>query len=247
MPGFFDGFTFWMRGWRMLVGEKSLMALAVIPLTIAVTVGGFATYTLFTNLPVWVSGFVTWIMGTTTGFWAQVLYYPMIVGSAIVFFIASVFVGYIAHAILAIPFYALLAERALGILGLKPSLPFDFKSWTRNSLRMFRASAVKTILFLIFGAVLFVLSFIPVINVLAVSGTLLILSFDLLDYSLESLNYGLRQRFAFILKRKGMWAGMACGLGLTLFIPGLTFVVAPGAVIGGAILLKEADESRTSP
>ncbi len=247
MLGFFDGFTFWMRGWRVLVGEKSLMMLAIIPFLIAVTIGGFATFTLFSNLPVWVSTFVTWVIGTGTGFWAQLVYYPLVLGSGIVFFIGSVFLGYVAHAIIAIPFYALLAERALAVLGMKASYPFDFKSWLKNSMRMFRVSAVKTVLFLSLGVILFVLSFIPLINVIAVMGTLLIMSFDLLDYSLESLRYGLRQRFAFALRHKRMWLGMACGLGLTLFIPGLTLVVAPGAVVGGAILLKDAsDESRAT-
>lgn len=243
MPGFFDGLTFWMRGWRVLLGHGSLIALAIVPFLIAVSAGGVSTYLLFTNLSPWVTGFVTWVLGTNAGFWAQLAYYPLLLGTGIVFFIGSVFVGYVAHAILAIPFYALLAERALAVLGLKPEFPFDFRSWARNSLRMFRISAVKGILFLSLGAILFVLSFIPVVNVLAVFGTLMILSFDLLDYSLESLRFGLRQRFAFVLKRRQMWLGMACGLGLTLFIPGLTLVVAPGAVVGGAILLKEANGS----
>ncbi len=247
MPGFFDGLTFWMRGWRLLLGHSSLITLAIIPFLIAVSVGGLATYVLFTNLSIWVTGFVSWMIGTSAGIWVQLAYYPLLIGTGIVFFIGSIFVGYVAHVILAIPFYSLLAERALAVLGLKPESPFDFKAWARNSLRMFRISAVKGILFLTLGVILFVLSFIPIVNVVAVVGTLMIVSFDLLDYSLESLSYGLRQRFAFMLKRRKMWFGMACGLGLTLFIPGLTFVVAPGAVVGGAILLKEAHGSSTTP
>lgn len=241
--GFFDGFTFWLRGWRLLLGHGSLIALAIVPFLIAVSAGGFATYLLFTNLSAWVTAFVTWMLGGSTGIWVQLVYYPLLVGTGLVFFIGSVFVGYVAHLILAIPFYALLAERALAILGMKPAAPFDFKAWVRNSLRMFRISVVKGILFLVFGVILFILSFIPLVNILAVLGTLMILSFDLLDYSLESLSYGLRQRFRFILERRKMWVGMACGLGLTLFVPGLTFVVAPGAVVGGALLLKEAHGS----
>jgi hypothetical protein len=32
---------------------------------------------------------------------------------------------------------------------------------------------------------------------------------------------------------------MAAGLALTLLVPGLTLLVTPGAVVGGALILKE--------
>lgn len=229
-----------------MLSHGSLVSLAIVPFLIAISAGGFATYLLFTNLSAWVTAFVTWILGGSTGIWMQLVYYPLLVGTGLVFFIGSVFVGYVAHLILAIPFYALIAERALSLLGMKPETPFDFKAWLRNSLRMFRVSVVKGVLFLVFGVILFVLSFVPLVNILAVLGTLMIMSFDLMDYSLESLSYGFRQRFRFILARRKMWLGMACGLGLTLFVPGLTFVVAPGAVVGGALLLREAHGSSTA-
>lgn len=244
MPGFFDGFTFWLRGWRMLLSEGSLMALSIIPLVIAVGAGGGVLYFVYGHLSMWVHQIVAFILGSYTGMWTQVIYYPLVIGSGIVVLLGGIFTGYIVHALLAIPFYALLAEKALSILELKPDSPFDFQTWLRNSLRMFRVSAVKTILFVVLATFLFVLSFVPVINVFALLGTLLIMSFDLLDYSLEGLRFGLRQRFGFALRHKRMWLGMACGLALTMFVPGLTFFIAPGAVVGGAILIKESNGSR---
>jgi CysZ protein len=238
-PGFVEGLTFWIRGWKLLLSRKSLMALAVIPFLISITVAGVTMSYLFSHLPLWVQALIDFILKGAPEF-LKYLYYPLLVGTGLLVIIAGVFVAYLGQAILAMPFNALLAERALSLQGALPNEPFEFGKWLRSALRMLRASLIKSAVFLFLGVILFVLSFVPVVNVAAVFGTLLILSFDQLDYSFEALRFGLRRRLAHVATHKRMWCGMAAGLGLTLLLPGLTLIVAPGAVVGATLLMKES-------
>jgi CysZ protein len=105
---------------------------------------------------------------------------------------------------------------------------------------------LKGAVFAVCGVFLFVLSFIPVINLLAVAAAMFLLAFDCMDYALEARRLKFRQRLRYVFRNKAQWAGMATGLALTLLLPGLTLLVIPGAVTGAALNLKETDESRTS-
>ncbi len=239
MSGFAAGLSFWVRGWGLLLTQRRLLMLAIVPFLIAVTIAGVFTWILFGHLASWVEMLVTFILGTTSGFWSQLLYYPLVVGGGLLLLVSCVFVSYFAHSILAIPFYSLLAERALILNGLKVDRSFMLGVWLRTSLRMLRVSVIKSILFLSLGVLLFILSFIPVVNIIAIFLTLMILAFDLLDYSFEGMEYGLRERLGLIWRNRSTWAGMALALGLTLFIPGFTLVIAPGAVVGGTLVLQE--------
>ena len=80
--------------------------------------------------------------------------------------------------------------------------------------------------------------FVPVLNLLAVSAAMLLLAFDSMDYSFETLGWGLRQRLRYLRREWVQWSGMAAGLALTLLLPGLTLLVIPGAVVGAAMLVK---------
>lgn len=240
-PGFVDGLTFWIRGWHFLLGRKSLIALALIPFLISIGVAGVAMSYLFKHLPEWVQAVMGYVLSDAPTL-MKYLYYPIMAGTGFLVIIAGVFVAYIGAGIIALPFNALLAERALNLLGALKEEPFELRRWARSALRMLRVSLIKSLIFLILGACLFVLSFIPVVNVFAIFGSLLILSFDQLDYSFEALRFGLRGRLGHVAGHKRMWCGMAAGLALTLLVPGLTLIVAPGAVVGAALLIKESTD-----
>jgi len=238
-PGFFDGLTFWFRGWGVLLRDRWLILFALFPFVFALSIAGYTFTHIFALLPVWATGFVSWFL-TPDSWWFNLVYYPFWLVSAVLIFISAIAVAYFGHALISIPFYAQLADRTLSKFGAKKSEPFQLKHWLRNSLRMLRVGLMKTMLFIFLALTLFILSFIPLVNIAAMFGTLMILAFDLMDYSLESLQYGFRRRVGFATGNKRMWAGMACALGLTLFIPGLTLVIAPGAVVGAALLVKES-------
>jgi uncharacterized protein involved in cysteine biosynthesis len=91
---------------------------------------------------------------------------------------------------------------------------------------------------------LFVFSFVPGINVLAFVLTLMMLSFDCMDYTFDAMGLGLRDRLLYLTARWQQWAGMATSLALTLLVPGLTLLMVPGAVVGAAVIFKGWNNKR---
>lgn len=225
----------------MLLGDRILLALSVIPLFISATIGIITMSYLFHHLGDWVRSLLSQLFGGMPEF-LHYLYYPMLLGTALLVILAVVFLAYVVQSVVAVPFYSLMAERTLVLAGAREDQPFHLGRWTRESLHMLRVALVKAFLFLSLGALLFLLSFVPVVNVFAVFGALLLMAFDLLDYSFEAMRFGLRRRLRMVARHKRMWAGMAAALGLTTLVPGLTLILAPGAVIGAALIFKECLE-----
>lgn len=233
MSDFRSGLTFWWRGWAHLLQNRKLLVYALMPALFAIAFAGGFVWMIFTYLGGWVQGLVVAISGITSGFWYDVIYYPLVVGSGLIVFIASIYASYLGQKILAVPFYSLLAEKTLVQAGKKTR-----SSWS-DALRMLKTGLAKTLLLLLVGLVLFVFSFIPVLNIVAISCALFILAFDCIDYSFECMGMNLKQRLRYLFRERAQWAGMAAGLALTLLVPGLTLLVIPGAIAGGALILKE--------
>ncbi|MGE4130107.1 MAG: EI24 domain-containing protein [Bdellovibrionales bacterium] len=236
---FTTGFIFFWQGWNFVLSDKRLRVIAIVPSILAVLIGGAGLWILFTHLGAWIAGLVAWLLGGATGFWATVLYYPLWLAAGLLVLVLNVFLSYVLFGVISIPFHSYLAESSLGIIGVKPQADPDFRTWLKSSARMLRVSLVKASLFLIVGVFLFMLSFVPVLGVLAAFGTLLLLAFDMMDYTLEALRLGFRARVAFMFRHKMIWFGMAAALALTLFVPGLTLLVTPGAVAGGTLLYRK--------
>lgn len=230
---FREGLTFWWRGWAYLFQHRNLFVVALIPVLIAVLFACGFLWLIFSYLPLWVHGLIGSAASWASGFWYDLIYYPLVIGAGAVVFIAALYVSFLLLRLVAVPFYSLLAERTLVQQGRT-----THASW-RMMLRMFRSSLVKTILLLFVGLLLFVFSFIPVLNFVAMTCALLIMGFDCMDYAFEAKGMGLRARLRYLARERWQWLGMAAGLALTLPIPGLTLLVVPGAVVGCALILKE--------
>ncbi len=237
MGSLIKGLTFWIQGWRFLLSEKSLLIWIFIPMVVALAAAVSIVTILFEHLPAWVQWLLQQILSFTPS-WFHYLYYPLWVGNAILILVAGVFIGYLLQGLLAIPFYAFLAEKTLVKLGVLKDRPFTFSGWVKSSIHMLAIGLIKTFVFLALGVVLFICSFIPGLNILTMFFALLILTIDLLDYSFESLRFGLKRRIGFVVSQPLLILGMVTGLGLTIILPGLTLLIAPGAVVGAGIVLR---------
>jgi uncharacterized protein involved in cysteine biosynthesis len=234
---FHEGALFWIRGWRYLFNHRKLLALAILPILISTGAAAGLVWLLWTNLPAWVELLVGW-MGLSEGWIRQVLYYPLLVSGSLIALFASVYVLYLSQSLIAVPFYSALSDRALAQLGKKPPDTRTWKEWMRHTLSMLRVSLIKFMLLLVVGLILFVFSFVPVLNLFALAGAMMILAQDCMDYSLEALGFGFRLRLRYFSRNLAQWLGMAFGLGLTLLLPGLTLLIIPGAIVGTAIIVK---------
>lgn len=231
---FRSGLTFWWRGWRFLLSHRGLLAVASTPIVISIlTFAGFI-WLLWTHLGSWVDQLISLSGLSSGGLWYDLAYYPIIVGGGLIVSIALLYLLFIAHSFIAVPFYSLLADRTLNRMGKRP----EGQSWM-SALRLFRAGALKSILLILVGLVLFVFSFVPILNLLAMTAAMFLLAFDCMDYAFDGMGFGMKQRLSYLARERAQWAGMATALALTLLIPGLTLLITPGAVVGGALILKE--------
>lgn len=241
---FWSGLCFWVRGWSYLLNNRSLLILAIVPLLIACLAAASLAWILWAHLPHWVEALTGLVGLSKTGWLHDLLYYPLLISATLLTFISSLYVMYLAQALIAVPFYTLLADRTLTILGKKSKDSRLWKQWVAHSLQMFRVTILKTILLLLIGIMLFVFSFLPVLNIFALIGALMVLALDCMDYSLEALGFGFRRRIGYFFTHWAQWLGMALALGLTLLIPGLTLLVIPGAIAGAAIIVNNEKYSK---
>lgn len=238
MSGFFDGFFFMMKGARLLWADSRLRALAVVPFFASITVGSlltifglygltyaisFISVELIAMFALDPSGFASLVM--TIALWPLGL---AILGVAI----------YVAVRLVAAPFYSYLAEQTLVKLGVRSETPFRFADWIRLTGRMFIVSLGRAIIVALAGMLLFILSFIPVVNFAAVIGFMLIFAVDISDYGFEAMEWSLRKRFAYVKANFGVYLGMACGLAVTTLVPGLNLILLPAAVVGACATMK---------
>ncbi|MGE0527174.1 MAG: EI24 domain-containing protein [Bdellovibrionales bacterium] len=235
---FRGGLAFYWRGWQYIATHRSLMALALFPFFLSLASVALFFWLLWSYLPLWIQSLISGVLGLASGFWYDLLYYPMIIGGGVLAFVALLYVTYVLHTLIAVPFYSALAERTRIQLGKKENISLGFGRWLAMTARMMWVSVVKALLLLGAGLILFLCSFIPVLNILAALGALLILAFDCMDYTFEVHGMDLRARLDYLFRERAQWAGMAAGLGLTLLIPGLTLLAIPGAVVGGALIMK---------
>jgi uncharacterized protein involved in cysteine biosynthesis len=236
MSDFRDGLSFWWLGWGYVFRNRSLLAVAVMPALLALLFTAGFTYVIYMHLGVWVHSFISTVIGLASGFWYDIAYYPLVLGGGLVVLIASVYVAFVLQLGLAVPFNSVLAQKTLERRGLSTEI-----SWS-DTLRMLKTGIFKTLILLVLGLVLFVFSFVPMLNLLAITAALFIMAFDLMDYSFDAAGImGFRRRLGYLFKYRAQWAGMAAGLALTLLVPGLTLLVTPGAVVGCALIMKEPE------
>ncbi len=141
--------------------------------------------------------------------------------------------------LLSIPFYSLICERILVKRKVFPNRPLDIATWIRLTLRLFVISLFRMVIFLIIGIFVFIISFVPGLQILALIYSGYVMAVDSLDYTLEIYEVSLGRRFYIYLSHFGFFMGMIIWLLPTLFIPGLTLIFLPITVVGSAVTFAE--------
>ena len=145
----------------------------------------------------------------------------------------------VSTTVVAAPCNSLLAERTLIMAGAVEDRPFELGRWLKVSAKMLFVGLMKSMVFLFFGILIFVCSFIPILNFVSSFAAFLIMAFDSSDYSFEIMEMSLRERFRFFQNHFPEFAGMASFLGLTVFVPGTTLLLLPFSVVGAALTLSD--------
>jgi len=234
------GLSFLVDGLRTLRKYPKLRKWAVIPFIIdgLLVFKGILVGIAF--LPGWVASGIGWILPASTGWLFSLLYYPVLWLTWLAFLVVWIYLIYVVASVISAPFNSVLAERTLLELGLVEERPFNMLQWVIVSIKMMITALFKAVVFLILGVLILALSFIPILNIVSSYMALLVMSFDSFDYSYEVLELNLRQRMKAFCALFAEATGMSGALAVTLFLPGLTVLISPVAVVGGAYVLKNA-------
>jgi uncharacterized protein involved in cysteine biosynthesis len=235
--GYFAGFKSYLVGIQSLMRNASLRKTAILPLILDFIIFGVVVYIVCIQyLPFLISGL---LVNAGTGFWATAL---AAATQSLAFVFGLIASGVITFALgtwLASPFNSLLAEKALVHFGAKQEGPFVMQKWIRTTLKMAAVGMIRSAVLLLFGVLLFVLSFVPVFHLPILFIGFFIMTTDCIDYSLETLEYDLKGRFRYYFQNFPQISGFATALGLTFMVPGLSFLLMPAAIAGAAHLVSE--------
>lgn len=236
------GFAAPLRGFRLIMKHRSVRRMAILPflLSFLVFIVGLSIGApfLIASVPVWSAGAVSVLGLTAVSFLGGLLYWVLLLLLWPTAIIALLYLLFVVSKILGAPLYALLAEQVLKAEGVLQDSPFRLMPWLATNARMIWVSVLKSVLFLGVGGVLFVLSFIPGVALLTGFGFLLIVTFDLTDYSFEAVQMSLNDRLRFFRQHFLAFSGFALTMGLVFLIPGLNFFLFPAAVAGGSDMVR---------
>lgn len=239
----FLGFKILSEGWRHLRANPRLWLGILVPWVINFTIIVLG----------WSSG-VSWIKTSllaliaklvgTEGFLFNLLYYPSLIIFGLGFMAATLFFSLAISTVIAAPFYSWLAEKTLEQSGETLPQHGNVALRIRFVLKMFLVGLAKGAVFGILGLSLFVLSFIPFVNIVAAFLTMCLLAADLFDYTLEARGLNFAKRMAFLSQRIIDIVGTAILLSLTSLAPGLTVLLLPIFVIGMARYLAQSQSTK---
>lgn len=242
---FWSGLVLVPAGWRLLTREKSLWVWICVPWLIDLAVllvgWGFGVQG--------VQALTAWAIGklTVTGWLFDVLYYPTVIILGFMFIIVWLVVVLAVATVIASPFNALLAERALTRQGITTAAAQSAGAWIKLAFRMAWVAVLKGVVFGLVGLTLFVLSFVPGLNLVAAYASMCVFAADVFDYSFEATGLSLRRRMAEWRSLAQELGGLGGSLLLTSLLPGLTVLLLPVAVLGATTLVAARSKTGIDP
>jgi len=231
MKRFVFGFKEYFGGLKFWFNRPGLLKISIVPVFIDAVFFGMALY---------------YGMSKFTSVMAALHLQPDSILHSLLYYLAAfvIIVGIlllvavlvlIAANLVAFPFHDILAERTLRSTGALPAKgEKDFRQKARDFLKNGFVGLRKAVLVAFLGLFLFIASFFPGINMVATVIGLLVLTYDLTDYSFDHLTFSLTQRFRFFMGHFPEFFGFSLALGLTCAIPIINFIAIPGSIVSAA-------------
>lgn len=172
--------------------------------------------------------------------WAKKAIYWIVNGTfKILMILALTYISFVFIQLISIPFYTLICERILYKRGVYPQRPFRFATWFRQTVRLFIISLIRMGIFLTISIVMFIISFIPGLQLIAAFYSALVIAFDGIDYTLEIYEMSLGRRIGIYFDQFSYFAAVGLTLLPFLFIPGLILLLLPATVVGMCVQFAE--------
>jgi len=234
------GFMALWEGWKLL-SEMNRRVYLIFPFFLYgfIIMGGLWTF----------SPWMSFYIDKATQFMSEFQFMPnfllwlsevMIWVLSIIFLVYALF---LLSTVIISPFYSLMVEKVLMHLRAIPQENISWWEIIKRSLKMLWVSLIKAFVFFVVGIGLFVLSFIPGLNIITSFLFVMILVFDCVDFTFEVYLLNMRQRWSFFQGHIVEFSGMTVSMGLLLLIPGLNFILYPICIAGGASLVAQLQKN----
>lgn len=234
-----QGIGFINKGYSAIKTDKVLFLVALIPMFINITLFLLAYNFNADLIEDYIQKTTLQVVGDSEGFLYSLMYYPLSILLKIIAFFILVFLTFAISSIVASPFHSYMAERLIAKYANQTEEAFHFKQWLQLTVKMFLTSLKKSLVFLVLGLVLFVCSFIPVVNVIASFLGCVIIAFDSMDYAFEVKQLNFSERKSYFRTHTNLFWGMGGVVTLTALVPGLTLLTQPLMVAGSTVLFCE--------
>ncbi len=236
------GFSFIFRGMKLLFEIPGALKWAIFPFLINLAlIAGTITFVM-SEMPGWIGAGVSFLLGDPTGFFYGLLYKALLFLASLLSVVLTFYIGFLLSTIIAAPFNSILAEKTLDHCNSQSVKAMGFKDWLRITMKQLGVSLIRALLFAIVGLMIFIFSFIPLLNLIGAFVAFLIVAFDCIDYSMEIKLMTLKERLTYFRQHFSVFTGMAIMLGLTLMVPGLTLLLLPCAIIGAAEVMAKIEK-----
>ena len=224
---FLIGFLSPLQGLKLIFSSKKKFVLSIFPfvmgIAVIISVLGWAFQYLGGAVEDRLQQFEV-----LSGFLMTAVVFVVTLFSWMAVALSAFIVSYIVISLFGGPFYSMLSEDVFmteSAQGLK-------KSRLSLMIKMFFLSLLKVLILLFVGLICFLVSFIPVLNLVSTFVVFLIIAFDCTDYAFEVDGLGLRGRFAQFFKRFWEFSGLATAIMCTSLLPGSFFVLLPAFICG---------------
>lgn len=234
----FKGFGYSIKGLK-IISQAKIRRFVIVPLSINIVLFSMAIFVLFSMFDQWMQSllpdFPSWLSWLED--WIMWLVWPLF--ASMILFVVFYSFTFVAN-LIAAPFNSLLAEKVEFMLKGKPleQTPcYPVPSMIKQSLT---SEAGKLFYLLKWSVVLLLISFIPVINIIAPPLWIIfgawMLALEYLDYPMSNHGYYFKDINKQAASQKTLFFGFGCGAFLLTSIPIINFIAMPAAVAGATAL-----------
>ncbi|MFW5450416.1 MAG: sulfate transporter CysZ [Methylophagaceae bacterium] len=239
MQDLFKGARYLLKGFG-LIHQKGIRKFAYIPMAINTLLFSFAIWLGVTKFDQWINNMMpTWLPEWLLA-WIMWILWPLFTGllMLVVFFSFSIIAN-----LLAAPFNGVLAEAVERKLSGQSPPVLSWSEILKDAPWLLLNEIRKISYFLVWMIPLFILSWVPVINIIApilwIAFSSWILALDYHDYPMGNHQLKFPQQRSILRQNRGLAVGFGLATLAATMIPFVNFLVIPAAVAGATALYLE--------
>ena len=242
-PGLAGGFFVSLRGMKFILGNRRLLGLALIPITLNTLIFALAFYFGLSYFNDWLAGFLP---NSVAWYWNALVWIARTL-LILVFMGVLVFVFRPLAEILASPFNDALSARTEFLITGKTPGPSSLMDILKETYRTVLEELKKLVLLAAALVVVFLFSFVPVVGQIAFAPLLTVVAvywagLSYLDVTMARKGFRLKGKIALMKKNFLPVTGYSIGVFLGFLAPIFNLAFISAAVVGGTLLYLDLNQ-----